>query len=449
MRFYFVPVHMATSCSISDLRRRQKQSPCPGLFRIVQSKDGGICRIKLPFGQVSAPQARAVAEASQLYGNGEIEVTNRANFQIRGVRPGVEDVLIQHLLDAGLGPKDAGADDIRNVMVSASVGGDDTTLIDVTDLARQILALIESDARYHALSPKLSILLDGGESGAAVDHPHDLWFSACDDSTFAFGFAGHPPFNAGDKAPAGFVEASRVQSLCRAALDVFIEFSAALPQVKRFRDIAGDPAFTAALLNPAALPWLRAAPDLSWLRAAPDRTAYIGKHPQKQSGTVMVGGVPALGRIDPQTLIGLADLSVRANGGVIRLTPWQSVLLPDVPKSRGLDVLEGLRHLGFAVSAADPMSQMVACSGTTGCASAVSASKEDAKALAVLLKMGVDVHVTACPKSCSSARTAAFTLVAVDALSYDLYRRDCVGQDDFGSKIQAAVSIQKAAELLA
>ncbi|MEG1043019.1 MAG: precorrin-3B synthase, partial [Pseudomonas sp.] len=74
-----------------------RPSACPGLWRIVQALDGGISRIKLDGGRLSAAQARAVAEAAERYAGGVIEVTNRSNLQIRGI--GADHAgLIGHLL---------------------------------------------------------------------------------------------------------------------------------------------------------------------------------------------------------------------------------------------------------------------------------------------------------------------------------------------------------------
>lgn len=62
-----------------------RPSACPGLLRIVPALDGGICRIKLPGGLISAPQALAVADAAERFAGGVIEATNRGNLQIRGI----------------------------------------------------------------------------------------------------------------------------------------------------------------------------------------------------------------------------------------------------------------------------------------------------------------------------------------------------------------------------
>ena len=442
---FFVRCAMTIPCSVAQARSRQKASPCPGLFRIVPSKDGGICRIKLPFGQITWTQARAIAEAGAQWGNGQIELTNRGNFQIRGIQPAHEDLVIAALLAADLGPKDAGADDIRNVMVSPVMGLDPMALVDVAALARQILDLLENDPRHHVLSPKFSILLDGGEADGAVDHPHDIWLSAVNEGAFAFGFAGHPPLTAHDEPMVGIVAIDHVLPLVQAALDVFLDYAAADPQVKRFRDIARHPDLAARIKAKHHF----TVPEMAWERSAPQRLAHLGIRPQRQEGKVMVGAVPVLGRVSPELLKDLADLAVRANGGMLRLTPWSSIILTDVAAPLGAQILDALRALGLAVDAAQPLAQMVACSGTVGCNSALADTKRDARILAGLLAAPRDVHLTACPKSCASARVAAFTLVALDSEHYDLYERQQPGQSDFGRKIASSVTIEQAARVLA
>lgn len=48
----------------------------PGLLRIVQAMDGGICRVKLDGGSMTALQARAVADVAQRYASGVIDATH-------------------------------------------------------------------------------------------------------------------------------------------------------------------------------------------------------------------------------------------------------------------------------------------------------------------------------------------------------------------------------------
>ena len=100
--------------------------------------DGGICRVKLPGGVLHSAQARAIGEAARRYASGTLELTNRSNLQIRGVLPGQESALIGALLAAGVGPRVAAADDVRNLLLSPAAGLDPQARMDVRPLAGQL-----------------------------------------------------------------------------------------------------------------------------------------------------------------------------------------------------------------------------------------------------------------------------------------------------------------------
>ena len=127
-----------TSADLPDPR----PSACPGLLRIVQALDGGICRVKLAGGILSSQQARAIAEAAERCASGVLELTNRSNLQIRGVLPGQQAELIERLLAAGLGPSNPAADDVRNLLLSPAAGLDPQALLDTRPLAAALLDAI-------------------------------------------------------------------------------------------------------------------------------------------------------------------------------------------------------------------------------------------------------------------------------------------------------------------
>ena len=58
---------------------------CPGAHRPMQSVDGLVVRVRPPLGALNADQARGLADLSDRFGNGLIDLTNRANLQLRGV----------------------------------------------------------------------------------------------------------------------------------------------------------------------------------------------------------------------------------------------------------------------------------------------------------------------------------------------------------------------------
>ncbi|WP_326491203.1 precorrin-3B synthase [Paraburkholderia sp. HD33-4] len=466
-----------------------RSSACPGLLRIVPARDGGICRIKLPGGVLSAAQARALADASTRHANGVAELTNRANLQLRGVRSGHEAALSAALIAAALGPAAAlssayasasfsvtaspaattdatalsSADDVRNVMISPAAGRDPYALIDTTPLCAELLTLLQSDARFAALSPKFALLLDGGERLARVDHPHDVWFAASADADgvrFVFGLAGCPGL-AGEHSSAGehrdangtgalaAVPPSRLPALVRALLRTFLDLAAA--DTTRMRDLLATHRADTLLRHAQRyvdFPLARDASLSHWQRHVPaDASLRLGAHAQRGDGTWHVGGQPPLGRLDAATLHGLAALAQQHGNGMLHATPWQSVLLPDIATTAVPTVLAKLIALGLACDPAQAITHVIACAGSAGCAKGLADTKTDALRLAERLPAGVDVHLTGCPRSCAAAHCAPYTLLAAASGLYDLYRRD--GHPGFGQCVAPQLTIDEAAALLA
>lgn len=409
-----------------------RPSACPGLLRIVQALDGGICRIKLAGGSITAAQAIAVADAAQAYAGGVIEATNRANLQIRGIGS-EQEALIAALLAAGLGPNNAAGDDVRNLMLSPSAGIDPQMLFDTRPLADQILATLQNHPRFHELSAKFAVQLDGGEALAMLEHHHDLWLSAFErdgETLLAFGLAGCP----GVDAPLAAVPLEQGHALVVAVLEAFLDL--ATPTQTRMRHLAVDNLL--AHLNQPLLP------VDGFKRPASGALSHLGTYPQRQKNLFYVAAVAPLGRLDSSMLKGAAQLASEYGDGTLRFTPWQGVLLPNL-ENHGA-VTEGLEQLGFLCSVDQPLARMIACTGSSGCGKGLADTKADALQLAAL-NPGHDVHLSGCPRSCAAAHTAPVTLLAVSPGHYDVYFREAA-QPGFGRLHARTLSIEAAGALL-
>lgn len=425
-----------------------RPSACPGLLRIVAARDGGICRIKLAGGELSAAQARAIADASERHAAGVIELTNRANLQVRGVRAGQETALIEALMDAGLGPTTVtpAADDVRNVMMSPVAGRDLCALFDTRPLCTDLLMLLQSDARFAALSPKFALLLDGGERLARVDHPHDVWLAASqsrDGVRFVYGLAGCPTTGA-----LASVLPSQAPALVRALLHTYLDLATA--DATRMRHLLADHSADALLLHAQRyvdFPLSRDASLANWQRGTyADASLRLGAHAQRSAGMHYVGGQPSLGRLDAAMLRGLAGLSQQHGNGALHVTPWQSVLLTDIVDDAVPAVLDALTTAGLACDPTEPLTRLIACAGSQGCAKGLADTKADALELARHLPAGVEVHLSGCQRSCAAAHCAPYTLLATAPGTYDLYRRD--GQPGFGQCVAHQLTIGQAAGIL-
>ncbi|CAN0620714.1 precorrin-3B synthase [Burkholderia multivorans] len=439
-----------------------RPSACPGLVRVVPAADGGLCRIKLPGGLLDARQARAIAAAARAHGSGVIEATNRANLQVRGIRDGEAGALSRMLLDAGLGPlveRDtdadsaslAASDDARNLMLSPLAGRDPAALVDSRALAAPMLAMLAREPRRGELSPKFAIQLDGGESVAALDHPHDIWLSAWtrDDGEIrvAAGLAGCPPVAPGDSPALVDVRPDQAVALTRALLLAFLDL--APPDVTRMRALLKTCA-ARTLLDRArtCVPFaLDAAPALAGWRRAPSGAALrFGARPEADGRHCSVGAQFALGRLDAALLERLAALADTFGDGTFSVTPWQGVFAHGIAPANAPALAAELAALGLVCTPDHPLSRLVACAGSAGCAKARADTKRDALALAARAGRPLDAHLTGCERHCALPHPAAHTLVAVAPARYDLYRRsDAAG---LGTALARHLTIDQAAARL-
>jgi precorrin-3B synthase len=450
----------ATRAATDDARR----SACPGLLRVVAARDGGLCRVRLPGGVLATTQAHAIAEAARTHASGVIELTNRANVQLRGVHPGHEHALSERLMRAGLGPElplpvalptpvDESAhaelaDDRRNLMLSPLAGCDPQALFDTTTLAAPILDLLQHEPRFAALTPKFALLVDGGERLAALDHPHDIWLAAArhgEHPVFMFGLAGCPA-----DAALGAVEPKHVPALLRALLHAFLDLAEA--GQRRMRDVCASHGTEAMLLQAQRYLDFTLRHDEAvrqWRRASIDIATRLGAHALHADGSGYAGAQPPLGRLDALTLDALASLAQSHGSATLRITPWQGVLLPGVAAHQLAPALAQLTALGLITDSTAPLARLIACTGTAGCAKSHADTKADALRLAA--RMGqtapADVHLSGCERSCAAAHRAAWTLLAVAPGCYDLYARDDAAAG-FGRLVAPHLTIDAAADVL-
>ena len=432
---------VAASLSTGDrLPTSVRPSACPGLLRIVPALDGGICRIKLPGGALRSAQARAIAEAARQHASGVLELTNRSNLQIRGVLPGQESALIDALLGAELGPRVAAADDVRNLMLSPAAGLDPQARMDVRPLASQLLDLLQDTPVLHALSPKFALQLDGGEALAMREHPHDLWLAAEDEQHLLLGLAGCPI-----DTPLARVEATHTVTLVRELLLLFLKL--ATPEQSRMRQLLAQiPASELLQHLQTRLDFPLQPAPANWQTAATINRSPAGIYPQAQSGLCMVAAGAQLGRLHAEQLLALAQLSEQQGDGELRLTPWQGVLLGNVAESASRELLAALGELGLLIHADEPLLGLVACTGSAACARGLADSKHHALHLAELLRESgarPQVHLSACPRSCASARVQPYTLLASTPDHYQLYQRTPEAPG-FGRLLAPAMTIDEA-----
>ncbi|MDB5994738.1 MAG: precorrin-3B synthase [Pseudomonas sp.] len=385
-----------------------------------------------------------MADAAQRHASGVIEATNRANLQIRGVGQ-QHSALIGELIDAGLGPTTDAGDDVRNLMLSPGAGIDRQMLLDVRPLASQIFDSLQTLPHLHDLSAKFAVQLDGGEALAMLKHPHDLWLSAIEQKgelLLAFGLAGSPV-----DAPLGAVRHALGHELVIKVLELFLDL--ARPDQTRMRHLLAELPVEDFLAQLVGRLTEHPVGVTDWRRSTSSEL-HIGAYPQRQNGFVYIGAGVPLGRLDSPMLRGAAQLAKACGDGSLRFTPWQSLLLPNVPLNDVPAVTDALRQLGFLCDIQQSLAHLIACTGSAGCAKGLADTKDDALQLAALLQRhghALSVHLSGCSRSCAAAHVAPVTLLAVAPGHYDLYFRDAA-LPGFGALHARNLTIEAVATLL-
>jgi len=151
---------------------------CPGALRPMLSGDGLIVRVRPVCASLSLAQMRGIAEAAARFGNGHIDLTRRANLQIRGVSEATLSPLLEVLRALGLIDEQPEAEAVRNILVNPLAGLDPDEVLDMRPLARELAAMLAAEPLAWALPGKFAFALDGGGALPLTDERADIRLTA-------------------------------------------------------------------------------------------------------------------------------------------------------------------------------------------------------------------------------------------------------------------------------
>ena len=135
---------------------------CPGALRPMESGDGLLVRVRPWCGAFTLEQAAALADIAGRLGNGHIDLTRRANLQIRGLKDESMPALHEALESLELLDPDARTEAARNIMVGPLAG------TEARALAAELSQVLPLD-----LPPKFGWLVDGAPF-TIVDERSDI-----------------------------------------------------------------------------------------------------------------------------------------------------------------------------------------------------------------------------------------------------------------------------------
>ncbi|CAF0700838.1 NirA family protein [Candidatus Methylacidithermus pantelleriae] len=397
-----------------------------GLFYLSPVKESFMARIRIPAGQLQSFQLREIAKIAKELTTGYIQVTTRANIQIRLIQVRDAPEVLRRLSSVGLYTRGSGADNIRNITAHATTGIDPYEWIDVSPYCHKLAHLILSQREFYDLPRKFNVAFDGGGLVPVVEDTNDIGVRAVGVGTdtgqpevlFRIrlgGVTGHGSFGTDLGV---LVEPDRIVSVVAALIKVYLKngdrSDRRKARVKYLLEKWGVERYlqeTEKLLGHS----LRRSPfreDGSFegeVRKEKPFVAHphIGVHPQKQPGFYYLGVALPVGQVTANQLLRLADLADHYGQGEVRTTVWQNFLLPHIPEGYVETVKKALVKMGLHWQQSPIASGVIACTGNRYCKYSSTDTKGHALELVkhlekrVKLDQPVNIHLTGCPNSCA------------------------------------------------
>ena len=419
--------------NLDDVEVRLKWA---GLFHRKKRTPGKfMMRLKIPNGELTAEQMDAVAALLEPYGaDACLDITTRANLQLRGIPFEDIDKAVDQMDAAGLQSRMSGMDNVRNITGNPLAGVDPHELLDTRPLAYEINDMITDGGRGNPalanLPRKLNISISATPDDFVHNHINDLGFEAVvHPRTQEVGFnvvvGGYfsvmrnitsIPLNC-------FVRQDQMVAFCKAFLEVFRDHGARgnrqKTRVMWLVEDWGIEKFRAAVEAQGGFELEDAVPEnhpAGW-----ERRVLFGVGAQKQEGMSYVGCCVPAGRMLPADMRMAAEVARRYGDGTCRMTCEQNLVFPHIPNARVEECLADPFFARFSTAPGMLTGGLVSCTGSQFCGLALIETKQRAMAICEKLEEQVDlpkqvrIHWTGCPNSCGQAQVGDIGLMGAPA----------------------------------
>jgi len=379
-----------------------------------------MLRVRVDGGALTTEQLRVIGEISQTFGRDTADVTDRENVQLHWIR--VEDVpeIWRRLEAVGLSTTEACGDCPRVILGSPVAGISADELIDGTSAITEIVERFIGDRSLANLPRKFKTAISGQQDVAhevndisfvGVEHPEhgpgfDLFVGGglSTNPKLAVRLGAWVPLDEVADVWHGVVKLFRDYGYRRLRTKARIKFLVADWGPEKFRQVLEDEYLERKLVDGPA-------PD-----PIPTTIDHVGVHDQVD-GRHFVGVAPPAGRTSGSTLVEVAKAAEAAGSGRVRLTPYQKILVLDVPHEKLDTLTDALDHLGLPARPSMWRRSTMACTGIEFCKLAFVNTKGRAgelideldERLADVqdeLDVPISIHLNGCPNSCARVQVA-------------------------------------------
>lgn len=379
-----------------------------------------MMRVRCDGGALSAAALRTLGQISTEFARDTADISDRQNVQYHWIE--VENVpeIWRRLDDVGLQTTEACGDCPRVVLGSPLAGESLDEVLDPTWAIEEIVRRYIGKPDFADLPRKYKTAISGLQDVAheindvafiGVNHPEhgpglDLWVGG--------GLSTNPMLA---QRVGAWVPLGEVPEVWAAVTSVFRDYG-----YRRLRAKAR----LKFLIKDWGIAKFREVLETEYLKRplidgpAPEPVKHPIDHVGVQrlkNGLNAVGVAPIAGRVSGTILTAIADLMARAGSDRIRFTPYQKLVILDIPDALLDDLIAGLDALGLQSRPSHWRRNLMACSGIEFCKLSFAETRVRAQHLVPELErrledinsqldVPITVNINGCPNSCARIQIA-------------------------------------------
>lgn len=379
-----------------------------------------MMRVRCDVGALSAAALRTLGQISTEFARDTADISDRQNVQYHWIE--VENVpeIWRRLDDVGLQTTEACGDCPRVVLGSPLAGESLDEVLDPTWAIEEIVRRYIGKPDFADLPRKYKTAISGLQDVAheindvafiGVNHPEhgpglDLWVGG--------GLSTNPMLA---QRVGAWVPLGEVPEVWAAVTSVFRDYG-----YRRLRAKAR----LKFLIKDWGIAKFREVLETEYLKRplidgpAPEPVKHPIDHVGVQrlkNGLNAVGVAPIAGRVSGTILTAVADLMARAGSDRIRFTPYQKLVILDIPDALLDDLIAGLDALGLQSRPSHWRRNLMACSGIEFCKLSFAETRVRAQHLVPELErrledinsqldVPITVNINGCPNSCARIQIA-------------------------------------------
>ncbi|MCX6479145.1 MAG: nitrite/sulfite reductase [Mycobacterium sp.] len=379
-----------------------------------------MLRVRSDGGALSTHALRTLGQLSTEFARDTADISDRQNIQYHWIR--IEDMpeIWRRLDEVGLQTTEACGDCPRVVLGSPLAGESLNEVIDGTPAIEEIVRRYVGKPEYADLPRKFKTAISGLQDVVhevndvafiGVNHPeHGPGFDV-----FVGGGLSTNPMLA--QRLGAWVPLDEVPDVWEAVVSAFRDYGYRRLRSKarlkflikdwgaqRFREVLEAEYLKRSLIDgPAPEPVTRPIDHVGVQRL--------------RNGLNAVGVAPIAGRVSGTILTAVADLAEKVGSNRVRFTPYQKLIVLDVPDEKLDELIAGLAALGLPSTPSHWRRNLMACSGIEFCKLSFAETRVRAQSLVPdlerrladlnsTLDVPVTVNINGCPNSCARIQVA-------------------------------------------